>query len=147
MDASSPLEPSGAAAILARKAAEDATAVREFAANLDIADGIIGFHAQQAIEKWLKAVLASRSVDFEYTHDLRHLIALAGIGEDEAPFDLREAVDLTEYAVPLRYEDLLDAEPLDRDATVNLVEEVGNWAVVQFSEATEDAESPDDEGS
>ena len=45
MDASSPLEPSGAAAILARKAAEDATAVREFAANLDIADGIIGFHA------------------------------------------------------------------------------------------------------
>ena len=86
-------------------------------------------------------------MDFEYTHDLRHLIALAGIGEDEAPFALREAVDLTEYAVPLRYEDLLDAEPLDRDATVNLVEEVGKWAVVQFSEATEDAESPDDEGS
>ena len=48
MDASSPLEPSGAAAILARKAAEDATAVREFAANSEIADGIIGFHAQQA---------------------------------------------------------------------------------------------------
>jgi len=72
MVASSPLEPSGAAAILARKAAEDATAVREFAANPEIADGIIGFHAQQAIEKWLKAVLSSRSVDFEYTHDLSY---------------------------------------------------------------------------
>ena len=83
----------------------------------------------------------------EYTHDLRHLIALADVGEDEAPFDLREAVDLTEYAVPLRYEDLLDAEPLDRDATVNLVEEVGSWAVVQLSEATEDGEGPDDGGS
>ena len=139
-------EPSGAAAILARKAAEDATAVREFAANPEIADGIIGFHAQQAIEKWLKAVLASRGVDFEYTHDLRHLIALADLGEDEAPFDLREAVDLTEYAVPLRYEDLLDAEPLDRDATVNLVEEVGSWAVVQLSEATEDGETDDERG-
>jgi HEPN domain-containing protein len=144
MDASSPLEPSEAAAILARKAGEDATAVREFAANPEIADGIIGFHAQQAIEKWLKAALTSRGVDFEYTHDLRHLIALAGIDEDEAPFDVREAVDLTEYAVPLRYEDLLDAEPLDREATVNLVGKVRNWAGGQLAEATEDRESPDD---
>lgn len=144
MDASSPLEPSGAAAILARKAGEDASAVREFAANSEIADGIIGFHAQQAIEKWLKAVLSSRSVDFEYTHDLRHLIALAGIDEGEAPFDVRAVVDLTEYAVPLRYEDLLDAEPFNRDATVNLVEELGNWAEAQLSEATEDGKSPDE---
>jgi HEPN domain-containing protein len=144
MDASSPLEPSETAAVLARKAGEDATAVREFAANAEIADGIIGFHAQQAIEKCLKAVLASRGVDFEYTHDLRHLIALAGIDEDDAPFDVREAVNLTEYAVPLRYEDLLDAEPLDRDATVNLVEEVGNWAGAQLSGAAEDGESADE---
>jgi hypothetical protein len=43
------------AALLARKAQEDATAVREFGENLEIADGIIGFHAQQAVEKWLKA--------------------------------------------------------------------------------------------
>jgi HEPN domain-containing protein len=134
MDASSPLEPSEAATILARKAGEDATAVREFAANPEIADGIIGFHAQQAIEKWLKAAVANRGVEFEYTHDLRHLIALAGIDEDEAPFDVREAVDLTEYAVPLRYEDLLDAEPLDRDGTVALVDEVARWAELQLSD-------------
>jgi len=83
-------------------------------------------------------------VDFEHTHDLRHLIALAGIDEDEAPFDVREAVDLTEYAVPLRYEDLLDAEPLDRDDTVALIEEVGSWGGAQLSEATEDGGSPDE---
>jgi hypothetical protein len=35
---------------------------------------------------------------------------------------------LTQYSVPLRYEDLLDAEPLDRDATLALVAEVGRWA-------------------
>lgn len=86
-------------------------------------------------------------MDFEYTHDLRHLIALAGIDENEAPFDVRGAVDLTEYAVPLRYEDLLDAESLDRDATVNLVEEVGNWAEAHLSDAAEDGEDPDEEGS
>jgi hypothetical protein len=33
----------------------------------------------------------------------------------------------TEFAVPLRYEDLLDAEPLDRRAAVALVNEVGAW--------------------
>jgi HEPN domain-containing protein len=48
--------------ILLKKAQEDATAVREFAANPEIADSIIGFHAQQAVEKWLKAVTAARGV-------------------------------------------------------------------------------------
>jgi HEPN domain-containing protein len=45
--------------ILLKKAEEDATAVREFAGNPEIADGIIGFHAQQAVEKWLKSVTAA----------------------------------------------------------------------------------------
>lgn len=125
---SSPLEPSEAAAILARKAEEDAVAVEEFAANPNVADGIIGFHAQQAIEKWLKAVIASRGKDFEYTHDLHHLMVLAEIDESQVPFDVKEAVDLTEYAVPLRYEDLLDDEPLDRSTAVGLVNDVGLWA-------------------
>jgi transposase InsO family protein len=52
------LEPDELAALLARKATEDAVALREFAANTEIADSVLGFHAQQAIEKWLKAVLA-----------------------------------------------------------------------------------------
>jgi hypothetical protein len=34
-----------AARVLAQKAVEDATAVREFASNSEIADSIIGFHA------------------------------------------------------------------------------------------------------
>lgn len=50
------------AARLARKAQEDGTAVREFAANRQISDGIIGFHAQQAIEKWLKAAMALHGI-------------------------------------------------------------------------------------
>lgn len=39
--------------------------------------------------------------------------------------------------MPLRYEDLLDAEPLDRDATVALVGDVGRWATAQLSAAAE----------
>lgn len=122
------LEPSKLAAILARKANEDAVALREFEGNPEIADSILGFHAQQAIEKWLKAVLASKGIDFEYTHDLRHLIGLIEGGGIAFPLDTPEVVMFTEFAVPLRYEDLLDAEPLGRSAAVALVNEVGGWA-------------------
>jgi HEPN domain-containing protein len=122
------LEPDQLAAILARKAAEDAVALRELEGNPEIADSILGFHAQQAIEKWLKAVLADKGVEFEYTHDLRHLIGLIETAGIPFPLDTPEVVMFTEFAVPLRYEDLLDAEPLDRRVAVNLVNEVGEWA-------------------
>jgi len=122
------LEPNELAALLARKANEDAVALREFEANKEIADSILGFHAQQAIEKWLKAILAGNAIDFEYTHDLRHLIDLVEKAAVEFPFRIPTVVLLTEYAVPLRYDELLDAEPLDREATVTLVNEVGVWA-------------------
>ena len=36
----------------------------------DVADEPIGFHAQQAVEKCLKAALALRGVAFRKTHDL-----------------------------------------------------------------------------
>lgn len=126
------LEPAAVAAVLARKAAGDAKVVRKLAADPEIDDEAVGFHAQQAVEKWLKAVLASRGGSFDFTHDLRHLIALAGLDRGDAPFDTSEVVALTEYAVPLRYEDLLDAEPLDREATVALVEAVGSWASAEI---------------
>jgi HEPN domain-containing protein len=122
------LDPGQLAAILARKANEDAIALREFEGNPEIADSILGFHAQQAIEKWLKAVLAGNSVAYEYTHDLRRLIELLETTGITFPLDTREVVVFTEFAVPLRYEDLLDAEPLDRSAAVALVNEVGAWA-------------------
>lgn len=51
-------EPAELAALLARKASDDATAMRELAGNSEISDEIVGFHAQQAVEKWLKAVMA-----------------------------------------------------------------------------------------
>jgi HEPN domain-containing protein len=45
--------------LLLRKAREDAEAVRKFATDPDLADAVVGFHAQQAVEKALKAVLAA----------------------------------------------------------------------------------------
>ncbi len=129
---SSERDPKAEAVVLARKAEGDAKAMRLLAPNPEISDEIVGFHAQQAVEKWLKAVLGSRGIDFEYTHDLHRLIAEVTAAVGEFPFDIPEVVALTEHAVPLRYDEILDTEPLNRDATVVLVDEVGKWAGVQL---------------
>jgi HEPN domain-containing protein len=124
--------PEELAALLARKAEEDATAVRELVANPEIADGIIGFHAQQAIEKWLKAVMALRGMRQTRIHDIDRLSELLEENGAELPTARDRLDELTIYAVPLRYDELLDAEPLDRAATVELMDGVGRWAKAQL---------------
>jgi HEPN domain-containing protein len=106
--------------------------MRLLAPDAEISDEIIGFHAQQAVEKWLKAVLGSRGIEFEYTHDLRRLIAEVAAAVGEFPFDNAQVVALTEHAVPLRYDEILDTEPIDRQATLALVNEVSKWAATQL---------------
>jgi HEPN domain-containing protein len=98
------------------------------ASNPDIDDESVGFHAQQAIEKRLKAVMAARGLPLKKEHDLGVLLenlAAAGI---EPPPGAEWIDELTVYARGLRYEELLDAEPLDREAVVAIVDQVGDWA-------------------
>lgn len=74
----------------------------------------------------------SREVECEYTHDLHRLIAQIVAVVGEFPFDVPEVVALTEHAVPLRYDEILDTEPLERRAVARLVEEIGEWADAQL---------------
>lgn len=122
--------PEGAelAALMARKARADATAMRELAGNPQITDEIVGFHAQQAIEKWLKAVLAARGMPEARIHDIGRLLQLLEKDGAELPAAAEQLDELSIYAVPLRYDELLDAEPLDREAVVALVDDLGRWA-------------------
>src|SRR4051794_15876126 len=62
------------AELLLRKAVEDQAVLVALAENPEIADAALGFHAQQAVEKALKAVLAARGDDFPWTHDLQLLL-------------------------------------------------------------------------
>lgn len=60
------------------------------------------FHAQQAAEKALKAVLVHRGVEFPRTHSIAALLDL--LPEDmPGPSELRKAAALTGYASFLRY--------------------------------------------
>ena len=58
------------AGVLLGLAADDELMARALLPVEGVTDAGVGFHAQQAIEKSLKAVLTARSVEYPYTHDL-----------------------------------------------------------------------------
>lgn len=113
--------------LLLRKAREDAGAVRKFCADLDLADAVVGFHAQQAAEKAIKAVLAVFGDDFPWTHDLRHLMERLDAIGTPLPASLHDVRELGPWAVEFRYGETID-DPLDREQASSLVTEVIAWA-------------------
>lgn len=119
------------AEILMRKAAQDEAALRTLSASGEELEEAIGFHAQQAVEKRLKAVLAVRNVEFPYIHDLVRLAELVRASGGAAPGDDERLAALSPWAANTRYdeEDLL----LDRADAVALVEAVGAWARAELA--------------
>jgi len=105
----------------------DVKAFRKLAEDDDIADATVGFHAQQAVEKCLKTVLALHNVKFQKKHDLNVLLDLfIEHGMPQPP--MADVLDeLTPYAVTMRY-DFVDVEVLDRKRTEEIVEAVQRWA-------------------
>lgn len=83
------------------------------------------------MEKSLKAATAIRDLSLPRTHDLDLLAErLEAVGA-QLPVNRDDLDALTGYAGALRYEELLDAEPLDRPAVVVLVDEMRRWAAAQ----------------
>lgn len=63
----------------------------------------VGFHAQQAAEKALKALLVRHQVNFRHTHEIYELLALAEPVAAGIHARLAAAETLTPYAVDARY--------------------------------------------
>lgn len=128
----SPPELERAAALLVRADA-DLAAVRALEANEAVSDEIVGFHAQQAAEKLLKAVLAAHAIEYPRTHSIRFLIDLLADHGVDLPQSLGAVEELYPYAVQLRYEALVDEDPLDRPSIRELLEGLRTWAADQIS--------------
>lgn len=67
---------------------------------------VVYFHAQQAIEKLLKAVLFSAQIEFRRTHDLTELTFLLEQQGVEIPVAAEQLARLNPFAVTYRYDDL-----------------------------------------
>lgn len=77
------------------------------------------FHAQQCVEKYLKALLTWHGLAFPKTHDLTELLALV---PKTSPLDITmdDLAELSPYAVESRYPG--EWEPLTRDEADRAVE-------------------------
>ncbi len=106
------------AADLARRflslADRDLRAFEKLVPDREIADEVIGFHAQQAIEKCLKAVLVSNGVEFRRVHDLELLLELLDDHRIAPPPDTAAIQELNPFAVLLRYDFLGHPAPEPR---------------------------------
>jgi len=60
------------------------------------------FHAQQAVEKSIKAVLVERGIEFRKVHSIAYLLGLLP-PDTPLPPEAMDAVSLTSYAVIARY--------------------------------------------
>jgi HEPN domain-containing protein len=86
------------------------------------------FHAQQAAEKAIKAVLLSREVEFPLTHDLEELLEIAE-GHMQLPERVREAGLLTPYAVETRYPGYwVEITKADMEEALRIAELTAAWA-------------------
>lgn len=109
---------------LLQMAAKDIKALDLMILPESIDDEIFGFHAQQAVEKSLKAWITAIGGNYGFVHDLRILfLTLRGMGCSIDQF--RHLINLNPFAAQLRYEPLetLD-EPLDRPVLRTQVQEV-----------------------
>jgi hypothetical protein len=71
------MPPPDLAAVLLLKADQDLYVLDKLAVAADAPIGVFGFHAQQATEKLIKAVLTRRNIAYTRTHRLGELVDLA----------------------------------------------------------------------
>ncbi|MBN2561148.1 MAG: HEPN domain-containing protein [Phycisphaerae bacterium] len=112
------------------RARDDAYVLTRLLDDPSAPDWPLGFHAQQAVEKALKAVLAARGVEYPLTHNLAMLVAKLAQHGLGAPPDSEGLARLTPFGVALRYDDV--AEPgqavLDRKWVAACVDRTLDWA-------------------
>lgn len=77
------------------------------------------FHCQQCAEKYLKALLIYREIDFPKTHDLIPLLNLLR-AKMELPLRVEQVQPMNRYSVEARYPD--DWYPIEREEAAEAIE-------------------------
>src|SRR5258708_1970918 len=113
------------------KADADLEAARELASNAASSAGlrhIVGFHCQQCVEKYLKALLTYYQVEFPKTHQIRRLLILVSGVNPEAAEALSTTEWLGPFGVDLRYPgdaaEMLAGDEIKAIETARLTKEV-----------------------
>lgn len=101
------------------KADEDLWLIERIAGEARGHPSLVAFHAQQAVEKYVKALLARHQIDFPKTHDIKSLLDLLSSVDPETASHLLEARWLTPFSAAIRYPgDFPDLRPGDEDEAI-----------------------------
>jgi HEPN domain-containing protein len=100
------------------KADDDWRLSRRLATDSSYAEAT-AFHAQQAVEKYLKAFLTWHQVEFPKTHDIKRLLRLVSECDPSLTEEASDSADLTAYAVEYRYPG--EYPPVTTDEAANAV--------------------------
>jgi HEPN domain-containing protein len=111
--------------MLQRLATGDLYAIQKLADDADVDDHIIGFHAQQAVEKALKVALVLVGSELPRTHDLELLVEQVEAAGTNVPDELSGINWLTPWAAELRYDEPI---ALDRTAALAVARSAVGWA-------------------
>jgi len=85
------------------KAAKDLMVCEQLLIKGAVFSEAVAFHAQQAAEKSLKALLVVRQVEFPKTHDIERLLELVSLADGPLAEALADAAELTPFGVEYRY--------------------------------------------
>ena len=85
------------------KAENDLKVVKKELASIDPVTDIVCFHCQQAVEKYLKALLIHLDIEFKYKHSLIYLLNLLSEQIEIPELMFENALKLENFAVEFRY--------------------------------------------
>lgn len=130
--------------LLLKKADQDIYVLEKLLTDDAAPIEVFGFHAQQATEKLIKAMLAYRKIAYRRTHRLGDLVDLASDNGVAFPESVEFLVDLTPYAVEFRFDVAPEdnADDLDKQKVLDEVRALREW-VTEQSKATADGDDAD----
>jgi HEPN domain-containing protein len=97
------------------------------------------FHAQQAVEKAVKALLIKEDVEFPYVHDISQLMTLFERAGCEIPDPVKEGERLTRLAVIARYPGIAPIVTEEEyQLALSIAEEVVRWTANLINESAAD---------
>ena len=118
---------------LLRAAERDWKTVELLLQHHDAPVSSVGFHAQQYLEKVIKAVLVSNAVIFRRTHELERLADLLERQGIDLPLPKDQLRRLNPFAVITRYQDI-ELTLIDINTVAEMMERVYAWVERQIYE-------------
>ena len=137
MPPASPKPATPEARALLRMAERDRLTVNLLLQHTEAPLSSVCFHAQQYLEKVIKAVLVSNGVIFRRTHDLGELAELLVRQGIEPPLPTEQLEQLNPFAVAIRYEDV-EITLIDVRAIEEMLKKTRAWIEKQIYEPRSD---------